>query len=104
MKNSKNTESLSSHTNYLYKRLVLLNFDMFTVIIITFFCKFPVYVASPEKRSILFDGMIFLNCSYMEVGVAMPGLAGDGKSMLARFHVNRKFLANEIYHFVRLSH
>ena len=41
----------SSHTNHLYKRLVLLNFVMFTVVIITFFCKIPNYVQA--EKSIL---------------------------------------------------
>ena len=31
-------------------------------------------------------------------------LAGDGECRLALFHVIRNFLANEIYHFSRLSH
>ena len=39
----------SSHTNYLYKRLVLLNFVMFTVVIIIFFCKIPNYVQAEKS-------------------------------------------------------
>ena len=39
----------SSHTNYLYKRLVLLNFVMFTVAVITFFCKIPNYVQAEKS-------------------------------------------------------
>ena len=31
-------------------------------------------------------------------------LAGDGECRLALFHAIRNFLANEIYHFSRLSH
>ena len=31
-------------------------------------------------------------------------LAGDGECRLALFHTIRNFLANEIYHFSRLSH
>ena len=34
----------------------------------------------------------------------LPELAEDGECRLAQFHAIRKFLANEIYHFSRLSH
>ena len=34
----------------------------------------------------------------------LTDLAGDGECRLALFHAIRNFLANEIYHFSRLSH
>ena len=40
----------------------------------------------------------------MEVANMLTELAGDGECRLALFHTIINFLANEIYHFSRLSH
>ena len=62
-----------------------------------FFCKIPKYV---QAR----NGLAHLDWHFIEWASMLTKQAGDDECRLSRFHRIRNFLANEIYHFLRLSH
>ena len=73
-------------------------FDMFTgAMLIVFFCEIPKYLQAKNR-------LAHLDWGFMEVASKPNELAGDDDCRLTRFHPIRNFLANEIYHFSRLSH
>ena len=92
MKNYKSTESfcLSIH-KWLVPFLTCLLLLYFS------FCKISKYVQAKNR-------LTHLNWHFMEWASMLTKLAGDDGYRLARFHPIRNFIANEIYHFLRLSH
>ena len=85
----------------LHKRMFHLNFDMFTSAMFIFFHEIPKYVQ--PQSNILSRLMTSTWTAIIQKFVnPLTGLAENGESRLARFHVITDFFANEIYHFSRL--
>ena len=93
---------LSQHINYLHEWLIHLKFGMFFGAMF-FFLWDSLMCASLEQHSISFNGLAHLNWHFMELEQHVYR-AGGRCWMQALFHAIRNFLANEIYHFSRLSH
>ena len=74
------------------------------VAMFTFFLQGSKICACLEQHSTSFDRLAYLDWHFMELGFMLTELAGDGECRLALLHVIRNFLANEIYHFSRVSH
>ena len=101
---------LLQHTNYLHKWLV--HFLICLLLLSLFFSGKFLNVCKPRTITFILEQQ---NLSPLTgwptwVGILwkwasmLPKLAGDGVCRLALFHALKIFLANEIYHFSRLSH
>ena len=87
-------------------------FDMFTAAIFIFFsgkllnvCKSRaiLFILEQQDLSPLTGGPTWVGILWKWASI-LPKLAGDGVCRLALFHALKIFLANEIYHFSKLSH
>ena len=101
---------LLQHTSYLHKWLV--HFLICLLLLSLFFSGKFLNVCKPRTITFILEQQ---NLSPLTgwptwVGILwkwasmLPKLAGDGVCRLALFHALKIFLANEIYHFSRLSH
>ena len=77
--------------------------DMFTAAMFIFFLHIPKCVQAYNNISPLTAWPTWIGILWKWAGM-LTKLAGDGECRLALLHVIRNFLANEIYHFSRLSH
>ena len=80
-------------------------FDMFTVAVYFFFSgKFQnIYQPRTTLDLLSFDSLTHINGHFMQKAM-LNKPARDGECRLTPFHAIRNFLANENYHFSRLSH
>ena len=99
----KNRLILSQHNNYLHNWLVLF-WNVYFFYVYFFFLEILKYMQAKNNILSPLTGWstwitILRNCDSMLIE-----LAGNDECWLPRFHTIRNFLANESYHFSRLSH